>query len=1128
MGLDFDGDDGDDELDFTYTSLAPDALAWDSNASALAQDTTTQDEDSNDTNTAPYSEQDSNSANAATYNNQNANDALDSLLKEFTTNNSKTTESLNSALAEEMEDAFSTDADEEMIEDTINILKAKGFEKVENLPYETLEVLINRAEVFDNEGHSINKFINDVCGKTISDFGNFYRDFKASPAINYYHDDDAKALKSYNIDYEGTSGLYLKRIRECITNNFSQDIDVSLQTGEDFSQEKTNQIVEFVYNRLHKDPSLVEIIDNNFESFIQNVQSTLYNILQVNRRALAQNRTTELYRDNTSKYLLKEELQMFQELLPTTSGDNASLDLKFIKQIFTDGNEYYFRCETCGEKVMLDKPVAVILSFPLNGAAGKRALVLPKIFRCKCGQRHFFTKSEIQNLEETVKPVLKSGINKLTKKLIDMSKGSALLKYEVPINTVQSNWSYCITPVKGDKSNSARKKDDSVSFSTVSDAEFKQAVKNFYTLLNTFNPNEIPKVMAKQEDSPSINFSQEDPFSQDDDDFFSQVDSFFDDGNFLNDSNDSEQSVADGNNETTDEDNDKYVEIGNLTDRSDLLSYKEVAMYFCKILSIDYPVIKNKALFSLIFAINNNKVLNEYLDCSNIYNLKSILKFIDTSAEFLKKNVLPDEQQTNELVSIAVFFGEQNTFEKLEAKKDDKAAYCQELLHTLESEKELIQKEAEKYEKERKRIIIELSNSIESLAFTQIINISQFELRDILNVITDQTIYKLFDLITDRMIITNYAEDFYDRYRNFNILNKNSLKNSLNVRTQAKHISQGVKNTIMKRSEDLGIQLSEGELYNNFRMVDALTQSNLSLLNDLNSAFTNADYYKFCTVVLKISELPHRLDTLISDEYTEQLYAFIDDFKEEAKRVITEFKSPEGFYLQSFSPDEIALAKTYKKQLHFYRYMPKRLDGESITDYLDRYERMLHEGGLTKYNSVNYGSNFDNYTKYFGLLFSCSALYETTYHSFTTATFVTQFVKTVMASRSNKTQTGKLFGISTPILNLIDYEIDQQKSNIDFENINLLLKALSGIYITSVKQRVDVLLENLSTYVVKNTSTLAKSVNNFNMRDWLQKVVSDDEVNFTPYKDVPEITDYSDSIVELYTYTEDEELKKYF
>ena len=192
MGLDFDGDDGDYELDLTHRSLAPNALAWDSNANALAPDTITHGQDANANALAT-------DTNVAQYNNQNANDALDSLLKEFTTNNSKTEESLNSALAEEMEDAFSTDADEEMIEGTINILKAKGFEKVDNLPYETLEVLINRAEVFDNEGHSINKFINDVCGKTISDFGNFYRDFKASPAINYYHDDDAKALASEQI-----------------------------------------------------------------------------------------------------------------------------------------------------------------------------------------------------------------------------------------------------------------------------------------------------------------------------------------------------------------------------------------------------------------------------------------------------------------------------------------------------------------------------------------------------------------------------------------------------------------------------------------------------------------------------------------------------------------------------------------------------------------------------------------------------------------------------------------------------------------------------------------------------------------------------------------------------------------
>ena len=1075
---------------------------------------------------------------ADTYVNQQANDAFDSLLKEFSENNTNTTETLKSSLESELEEALSTDADEAMIDNIINGLKAKGFENIDDLPYETLEVLINRAEVFDENGKSIEKFVNDVCGKVINDFAKFYKDLKASPAINYIHDDDdMKALKSYNIDYDGTSGLYLKRIRECITSNFMHDIDVCLKTGENFSKEKIEEIIQFVYQRLRNDPTLAERIDNNFDSFIQNVQSTLNNILQVNRRALAQNQTNKLYRDNTSKYLLKEELQMFRDLLPSVNSNSNfnSLNVKFIKQIFTDGDKYYFKCEKCGDKVYLDKPIAVNLSFPLNGAAGKRSLILPKIFRCKCGQKHFFTDIEINLLKETIKPIVKSGINDLTKKLIDMSKGSALLKYEIPINLVKDNWSYCIVATKTSELHKESKaKNDELSFSTVSDIEFEQAVKSFYTLLNTFNPNVIPKVISTSNeenktdiinseklDNISFDFNQNDLFGQDDD-LFSQVDSFFADSSNDFDLTSNEINKVDNN--STDI---KYEEMGDLDDRSDLLTYKEIAVYFCKILSIDYSVVKNKALFSLIFSINNNKVLNEYLDCSNIYELKSILKFIDSSSVLLKKNVLPDEQQVIELEYIANYYGEANTLAKLESLKEDKSAYCKELLSVLESEKVLIKKELEKYENERKKIILELSDVIESLAFTQIINISQVKLGDILNIVTDKTVYKLFDLITDRMIITNYAEDFYDRYKTFNILNKNSLKNSLNVKTQAKHITQSVMNTIMNKSDDLGISISEGELYNNFRMVDALTQSNLGVLNDLSNAFTNADYYEFCKLVIKISNMPERLNTLISDEYTDLFYEFIDAFLNDAKAVIDNYESPESYYLQDFSQDEITLAKTYKKQLHFNRFMPKRLPDEGITDYIDRYEKMLHSGDLTKYNSLNYGKGFDDYTKYFGLLFSCSALYETTYHSFTTATFVTQFVKTVVSSRSNKMQTGKLLGISVPVLNLIDYEITNSEAEIDFENINLLLKVISGIYITSVKQRVDVLYENLYNYVVKNTEALAKSLNHFDMKDWLMQIAADDEVNFTPYKDVPEITDYSDSMSELYTYSEDENIKQY-
>ena len=86
------------------------------------------------------------------YVNEQANNVFDLLLKEFSENNTDTTESLKNSLESELEDALSTDADEAMIDDIVNSLKVKGFENIDDLPYETLEVLINRAEVFAGAG----------------------------------------------------------------------------------------------------------------------------------------------------------------------------------------------------------------------------------------------------------------------------------------------------------------------------------------------------------------------------------------------------------------------------------------------------------------------------------------------------------------------------------------------------------------------------------------------------------------------------------------------------------------------------------------------------------------------------------------------------------------------------------------------------------------------------------------------------------------------------------------------------------------------------------------------------------------------------------------------------------------
>ena len=59
------------------------------------------------------------------YVNEQANNVFDLLLKEFSENNTDTTESLKNSLESELEDALSTDADEAMIDDIVNSLKVK-------------------------------------------------------------------------------------------------------------------------------------------------------------------------------------------------------------------------------------------------------------------------------------------------------------------------------------------------------------------------------------------------------------------------------------------------------------------------------------------------------------------------------------------------------------------------------------------------------------------------------------------------------------------------------------------------------------------------------------------------------------------------------------------------------------------------------------------------------------------------------------------------------------------------------------------------------------------------------------------------------------------------------------------
>lgn len=1036
-------------------------------------------------------------------------DGIDLLLQEIANSDQVFTENVN------LDDDFNIldDEDEDYANEIIDSLKSKGFEGLDDLQFDALEVLESRSDIFDDSGKTVSSQMDLVCSKVISNFNDFCVNLNSSVAVNVKREDNSKQLTDF-MHGDKNSGLLLKRIESFVSANYQDEVDKISKLGKRFSEEQIDVIVTNAYNALRRDPILEELIDNDYYTFIQNVESTVNGLLNLQNTIAAQNKLNDTYRYNTSKYLLQDEIDM-ANYMKSDLTDNADgskrFNICFIKQIFTNTEDYSFRCEKCGELVPIDGPVAVNISFPINGSVGKKSMLFPKVFTCKCGQKHYFAQQEINALTQFIKKDALTNLNELTKKLIDMSEGSAILKYQIPVNILGDVWSYLFVSkdVKPDEEpHENDPENDIFTIQVNSDAEYQEAVKAFYSLLNTFNANKIPKVVKleekeKEEISTASDF---DFFNQDD--FFSQVDDFY-----IEDDEEIETSFEE--------------ESTTSSKRSDLLTYKEIAIYFCKILSIDYNTVKNKALFSIVFSINNNHILRNYLNQSNIYKLNSVLKFIDSCETMLKKNHLPDDDQLVELVCIANFYGEAGTLDKLEKTKDDKVAYCRTLLEILISEKDVIKEELEYYQKVKDRIIKNLEASIDSLAFSQIINISQFEMEDVLEIINDSRLYDLFDVLTDRMIITNYAEDFYNKFVTFKIINTNTLKKSLVIGTHSSKITERIQNAISKYCENNAINVSSIALAECFQMTDALTPSNLNVLKDLNKAFTDADYYAFCNTVVEIADAPEKLNTLISEEYTEMLNDFIELAYPKAKKLIDTYDSDVSYYLQSFSQDEQSLAKVYKKHLHFSRYMPKPEEGETITDYLDRYERLLQENALTKYNSIDYGEGFDKFTDYFGLLFSCSALYETAYHSFSVATFVTQFVKALTMSNDEKIKIGKLLGLSEPVLNLIDFEITNQEENIDFSNVNILLKLLSGIYVTSVKNHVDELLTDVNSCIVKNNSNLITIINKYDTNSWLDHVINLDETTFTPFDDVPEIIDYDDAMFELYNYTGYESLERY-
>ena len=193
-------------------------------------------------------------------------------------------------------------------------------------------------------------------------------------------------------------------------------------------------------------------------------------------------------------------------------------------------------------------------------------------------------------------------------------------------------------------------------------------------------------------------------------------------------------------------------------------------------------------------------------------------------------------------------------------------------------------------------------------------------------------------------------------------------------------------------------------------------------------------------------------------------------------------------YLRDFSKEELSEAKYDLHSLSFGEYTPVRLDGESIDEYCRRYESLGYDELL---ESPHYDNKelFKPFKPFFHLIYTCSALYEMDYDSYSTATFMSTFVNIVLNVCDRK-HAANILGISDVGLRMMSVDLKEDADNPSFSKCNDVFRLLLGVYTTSIAEAIDSLQRKYDSVNISIESKLTDRYDSFNLIDEISNVLS--------------------------------------
>lgn len=866
-------------------------------------------------------------------------------------------------------------------------LGKQGYEDLETADFDVLNSLVRRQKLIDTKKEDVTSYLNVY--STV--FKAIYDNLSTSKAtLEGSTGENAEYLRD-NVSAEKSNPAYIaaERIASSI-----------LAVKKDGSGREDSAIIaEKVFQFVLK--SGVDLSDTDAEALMEYLRQIIPKIIAYNKSVGKKEENNKRTRRYSAEVLLKKPKALLQSMA-------GSLDkFSFVKNIWAEKDNYTVKCPVCGKKIKLQNaPVMLVLfaSSRANVAGNFEKYFLHLPVQCGCGAYMLLTNNEYEEIDKAVTDnyklpsastarlgMLASAMQQVTQ----LCSGASCLVVEPPASVFSTAIPHLIRePVtKGEAVEDVQGGSfiEPVSALKFDSEEFLEAVVRFKNKLNTFKRIPVAGGGVKGSGNPAadVSYTGEEPLT-----------GFWD---------------------------------------KSALPESTLAATVLNALSKPYAEEKSRALFSFIYHVQENPVLSDCLDYSEIIDLEQTLLLLNGLTERVIPYLEPDRR-----ASLLTVWSYMNTVYGLgfNYNSTEEKKILELLDHSVYIEKALKERIAR-----RKAALDFLDFYKEAFGYLKIINVSSIAACDFDRYVCDEVSWKLADEISDLMLVNNYAEDYYEVWKTYGVLDHGHLDDLLQKKTGQAGILVAIDSRFTRFFKKNGA--SYGRPGSMSLVVSPVSGLHASVRKCCVQV-QNLNYYRFLKCV---EELPENLECIVPPELS-------FDYESARKRLVLlaagelAGKKEYEYYLRDFSPDELEGWEDELELFTFGRWVLKRREGESISSYVERFKAA--ESAAQDYqHSEDYLEKFMYSFNDVLTLAAVAVFSNIEYQSYNTAVFIVQSLRFIN-NKGDRKLLQSFLNVSDDMLNVIENcTVFADSSFAEISLCNDFYRVLNGNYFTSAGEVVN-------------------------------------------------------------------------